>query len=264
MSINEFGLRFGLDIGFDSYLRINVAEANNYQFPEKVLIDNYRIARFSVPVFPGIVIPGSVDISLKADLALNLALEKAIDINMYYSKHIQFSLPFEYSNGKMSYPNPSNLVNIYGTSNLNPDFSQFKQIPKLSAVFTLTPELAVKWPDFGLKNPAMYSLKERPAWLQRSVQKRGVFDSAVKFLQLVLTNQLPLIATGSLTACTSKCGAPKPLEVSVQANVGNYQAGFSGLGFEKYFNIPIKLTTPSYAVCLPFINVCKSNKYTQK
>lgn len=119
---------------------------SNMKFAEKNLIDNYRIARFVVPLgILGIVIPGSISVSLKSALELNVELEKEIDFELSYSKHIKFSLPFEYRGGRMNYPNPSNMVNIYGSQKLSPDFSQFKQIPKFGAVYTITPVLAVKW-----------------------------------------------------------------------------------------------------------------------
>ena len=55
--------------------------------PQKTLVDNYRIGTFYVPVFPplGITIPGSISLSLKADLVLSMDLDKAIDFKLSYS-----------------------------------------------------------------------------------------------------------------------------------------------------------------------------------
>jgi hypothetical protein len=127
--------------GFDAGLIIDIQKISKYQFPQKKLVDNYGIYNFAVPVFPplGIIIPGSISISLKADLVLSMDLEKAIDFKLSYSKRFAFTLPFSYKYGRLNYPTPSNMFNIYGTQNLNPDFSQFMQIPKFGAEFTLTP-----------------------------------------------------------------------------------------------------------------------------
>ena len=188
-------------------------------------------------------------------------LEKKIDFKLSYSKHIVFALPFMYRNGRMNYPVPSNMFSVYGTQNLNPDFSQFKQIPKFGAVFTLTPGLSVKWPDFGLGKIA--EVKPVPEFLKTqaiAVRRRGILEDLKKFFQIVLTNKVPLVVTGGLRLCTGKCTPPKPLEVSLQANVGAYQAVFSGLSIEKSFQIPIPLSTPEFKFCLPFFNICPKSK----
>ena len=244
-------------------MKINFQQANNLKFPSKTLIDNLKIATFMVPVFPpfGIQIPGTVSISLEADLALTMFLEKAIDFKLSYSKHIVFALPFLYKNGKMNYPNPTNMVNVYGSQNLNPDFSQFKQIPKFGVVFTLTPGLTIRWPDLKLGKSAQ--IKPRPDFLaisKISASKRSILDTLKKFFQLVLTNQIPIIFTGGLQACSSKCEAPKPIEVSIQVSIESYQGVFSGLGLKKSFKIPITLTSPAFKFCLPFPNICPKSK----
>ena len=152
------------------------------------------------------------------------------------------------------------MVNIYGTQNLNPDFSQFKQIPKFGAEFTLTPVLTIKWPDYSLSKVAKSNRVPEFLKIKRAiVQKRSVLDDIKKFLQLVLTNEIPLVVTGGLTACTGKCKGYTPIEVSVQATVASYQCVFSGLSLKKTFQIPIQLTTPAFSFCLPFLNVCPSN-----
>ena len=132
--------------GFDAILVIPIQKTTNFQFPQKKLVDNYVIYNFVVPVYPPlfISIPGSISISLKADLVLsmndmtmNVDLEKPLKLT--YSKHFAFTLPFSYKYGKLNYPTPSNTHNIYGTQKFIPDFSQFLQIPKFGAEFTLTP-----------------------------------------------------------------------------------------------------------------------------
>lgn len=254
---------FVYNLGFDAGLSINFQQANKLQFPEITLVDNYKIATFLVPVYPpfGIEIPGTLSLSLKANLALTMYLEKAIDFKLSYSKHIVFALPFLYKNGKMNYPNPSNMFNIYGSQNLNPDFSQFKQIPKFGAAFSLIPGLTIRWPDFGLGKAAQ--IKALPGFLKIpsiTVRKRGILDDLRKFFQLSLTNEVPLVITGKISTCTSNCKTTKPLEISIQGSIGPYIATLSGLGLQKSFEIPIPLTTPAFSFCLPFLNICPKVK----
>jgi hypothetical protein len=89
-------------------------------------------------------------------------------------------------------------------------------------------------------------------------------DDIKKFLQLVLTNEIPLVVTAGLTTCTSKCKENSPIQVSIQANVASYQGVFSGLGLKKSFQIPIQLTTPVFSFCLPlFDNACLANSFKE-
>jgi hypothetical protein len=92
------------------------------------------------------------------------------------------------------------MVNVYGSQKLSPDFNQFKQIPKFGAVYTITPVLAVRWPEFGFKGSAEIKYKAIPVWIQHnSIQKRGILDTVKNFLQIVVSGQLPLIVSGSLS-----------------------------------------------------------------
>ena len=166
----------------------------------------------------------------------------------------------------MNYPRPSNMFNTYGSQNLNPDFSQFKQIPKFGVIFTLTPGLIVSWPDFGIGKTAV--IKPIPNFLEIKivhVQKRFLqflFKPILNFLQLVLTNEIPLVLTGKIILCSDQCKSPKPLQVSIQMSIAEYQGQFSGLGLKKSFGIPINVETPEWKFCLPFLNICpKSLEY---
>jgi hypothetical protein len=152
------------------------------------------------------------------------------------------------------------MFNTYGSQNLNPDFSQFKQIPKFGAIFTLTPGLIVSWPDFGIGKTAI--IKPMPKFLEIKnvhVQKRflqSLIKPILNFLQLVLTNEIPLVVTGKISMCSGQCISSKPLQLSIQMSVAEYQGRFSGLGLKKSFSIPINLQTPEWKLCLPFFNIC--------
>ncbi len=137
----------------------------------------------------------------------------------------------------------------------------FRYIFEFDKIFRLT----VKWPDFSLyskialPNPIPEFLKTK-----RRIQKRNALNEIKKFLELVLTNEIPLVVTAGLTACTSKCKGNRPLQVSIQASVPSYQGVFSGLGLKKSFQIPIQLTSPAYSLCLPFFfNVCPANSFKE-
>lgn len=96
VTINEMGIEFGLDLGVDAYLKFNVSKEHHIKVPTCIL-NNTRIASFVIPVVPflGIVIPGSVSVSLMSELEMNMNLDTPIDINITYSKHIKFALPFQ-------------------------------------------------------------------------------------------------------------------------------------------------------------------------
>ena len=97
------------------------------------------------------------------------------------------------------------------------------------------------------------------------VQKRFLqflFKPILNFLQLVLTNEIPLVLTGKIILCSDQCKSPKPLQVSIQMSIAEYQGQFSGLGLKKSFGIPINVETPEWKFCLPFLNICpKSLEY---
>ena len=258
--LDHFYLQAGLDLGFDSWFKLNISKSTTYQFPEKTLVDNYVIMNFAIPIILGIAIPGRVTASLKANLGLGMDLEKPIDVDLYYSKHVKFSLPFKFADGKMNYPNWKNFYTVYGEQRFNFDATQFKQIPKFNGLLTFTPILAVTWPYLGLST---YPTSTRiPEWLldHHQIHKRNVVDDIKRFIQMTLANQVPLIVTMGITACTKKCSSPKPIETSVQANLGDYQATFTGLNISKQFTIPISVAiTPEYSFCLPVkLNFCKS------
>jgi hypothetical protein len=123
-------------------------------------------------------------------------------------------------------------------------------------MLTVTPVLAVKWPDFGGKSIIM--IKTTPVWIQRhSIQKRGIIDKLKKFFQLSLSAQLPVIVTGTLKLCTLTCPATRPLEAQLQVGLGNFKTSFSGIGLKGFYSIPIKLTSAPIGICLPFFNICK-------
>ena len=227
-----------------------------YEFPEYTLLKETIVYNFEVPVVPelGISIPGAILISAKAKFAVSLKLEKAIKIGYFYSKHVKFTLPIGWYKDKLNNPNPSSLVKIYGNSGFKNDFSQFKQIPYVESLLTVTPVLSVKWPYFG-KLVKMH--KATPVWIHRhSIQKRDLTDSINKFFQLTLYSQLPLLVTGTLKLCTDKCQAKTPLQAQLQVGLGNLKIGFKGLSLDEYFTIPIKLSSPPFGICLPFFDIC--------
>ena len=251
----------------DAELKIEIEKTNKIQFPTRTLVNNLKITSFAVPVFPplGIIIFGTISFSLKADLVLNVDLEKEINFRLAYSKHVTFTLPFGYrKNVGFNYPNPSNVINIHGTNDFNPDFSQFRQIPKFGADFTLTPGLTIKWPDFSIGKKAKVS--PVPEFLKLTTKnkiaiksKRGALDDIKKFLQLVLTNELPIVVTAGLTACTGKCRGTRPIDASLQISIASYQGVLSGLGLSKKFQIPLQLTSPAFSLCIPFFDICPNN-----
>jgi hypothetical protein len=127
-------------------LNVKLAKVNNIKFDEQTLINDKRIAKFSVPIgIFGISIPGSVHVTLKSALELNIELEKNVDFLLSYSKHINFNVPFEYNNKVLTTPNFNSIKNV--SENLYLDdssFWQLTQFPKLGSVLTLTPILTVK------------------------------------------------------------------------------------------------------------------------
>ena len=169
-----------------------------------------------------------------------------------YSKHVRFTLPFGWYNDKINNPNPSRLFKIYGKSESNADFSQFKQLPYVETMLTVTPVLSVKWPDYGLLKSKI--VKTTPVWIHRhSIQKRDLTDKFKKFFQLTLYCQLPVILTGVVKVCSETCPARLPMDLQLQVSLGNFKAGLTGLGLSAYFSIPIKLSTPKISICLPYL-----------
>ena len=243
-------------LGFDATLGLDIPkELFKYKFPKKTLVDTI-LTKFYVPIIPGYVqIPGSIRFAAKAEFAVSLKLEKPIKLGYFYSKHVKFTLPFGWYNDKLNNPSPSSLMKIYGNSSFNADFSQFKQLPYAEATLTLTPTLSVNFPDFGLKSSQM--IKATPIWFHRhSIQKRGFLADVKKFFTLTLYTELPVLITGSLKLCTDTCLAKRPLEAKLQVGLGNFKAGFKGLFWDEYFSIPLKLTSPSVALCIPFFDIC--------
>ena len=226
-----------------------------YKFPKKKLVDTV-LTKFFVPIIPGLIeIPGSIRFAASAQFAISLKLEKSIKLGYFYSKHVKFSLPFGWYNDKLNNPNPTSLMKIYGNNSFIGNFSEFKQIPYVEAALTLTPTLSVSFPDLQLKSALM--IKATPIWFHRhSIQKRGFIDSVKKFFTLSLYTELPLIISGTLKLCTDKCLAKRPLEAKLQVGLGNFKVGFKGLSLDEYFSIPLKLTSPSVALCIPFFDVC--------
>ena len=210
-----------------------------------------------MPIVPPFVyIPGKIAISIKSQLKISANLEKPINIGYFYSKHVKITIPFGWYKGKINNPNPSQLLNIYGSSDANTDFRQFLQIPQVDAILTLTPVVEVIWPEFGSKSAL--TIKSTPTWIHRhSIQKRGLWENLKKSFQVTLYSELPVLATGSLESCTQTCPAQKPIEAKLQVCLGNFKAGFTIFGKDVYFSIPIKLTFPPTSICLPFINICK-------
>ena len=145
------GIEFGLDVGVDANLKFSVAKENKAKIPRKALLDNFRIASFVIPVVPvlGIALPGSLRLTFNSELEMTMLLEKQIDINISYSKHLKFALPFQYRSEKLGYPALSRLTNVYGSTNYNGDFQQLKQVPKFDVLSSLSAVLTVKWPDFS-------------------------------------------------------------------------------------------------------------------
>jgi hypothetical protein len=96
VTVNEMGIEFGLDLGVDAYLKFNVSKEQKVKVPTRIL-NNTIIAKFAIPVVPvlGIIIPGTVSVSLMSELEMNMILDTPIDINITYSKHVKFSLPFQ-------------------------------------------------------------------------------------------------------------------------------------------------------------------------
>jgi DNA-binding transcriptional regulator WhiA len=55
-------------------------------------------------------------------------------------------------------------------------------------------------PEFGLKESSEIKYRPIPVWIQHSaIQKRGILETVKNFLQLVVSGQLPLIVSGSLS-----------------------------------------------------------------
>ncbi len=101
-------------------------------------------------------------------------------------------------------------------------------------------------------------MQQLPGWLKQTRTKKSLAEDILSFLQMTVDLSLPLMASMTLDLCTNNCTGIKPLEASIQGEIGDLDISFSGLLMSDSWTIPISYTTPEITFCLPFINICSA------